>query len=107
MRAALDADDAIDAANSSADVSQSKPAPDLVQVALEKAGIGPEAAVVVGDTVWDVQACGKAGVGCIALLSGGIGRDELLGAGAAAVYDGPADLLASPPDSILGRRRDQ
>ena len=55
----------------------------------------------VGDTV-DVQACVKAGVDCIALLSGGIGRDELLGAGAAAVYDGPADLLASLPDSILG-----
>ena len=87
-------------------MSQSKPAPDLVQVALEKAGIGPEAAVFVGDTVWDVQACGKAGVACIALLSGGIGRDELLGAGAAAVYDGPADLLASLPDSVLGRRRD-
>src|SRR5450755_2061340 len=94
LRAALDADDAIDAATSSADVNQSKPAPDLVQVALEKAGIGPEAAVFVGDTVWDVQACVKAGVACIALLSGGIGRDELLGGGAAAVYDAPADLLA-------------
>jgi phosphoglycolate phosphatase-like HAD superfamily hydrolase len=54
-----------------------------------------------------VQACVKAGVACIALLSGGIGRDELLGAGAATVYDGPADLLASLPDSILGRRRDR
>jgi phosphoglycolate phosphatase-like HAD superfamily hydrolase len=53
LRAALDADDPIDAATSSADVSQSKPAPDLVQVALEQAGIGPEAAVFVGDTVWD------------------------------------------------------
>ena len=75
--------------------------------ALEKAGTGPEAAVFVGDTVWDVQACVKAGVACIALLSGGIGRDELLGAGAATVYDGPADLLASLPDGILGRRRDR
>jgi phosphoglycolate phosphatase-like HAD superfamily hydrolase len=70
----------------------------------QKARVRPEAAVFVGDTVWDVQACVKAGVGCIALLSGGIGRDELLGAGAAAVYDGPADLLVSLPDSILGRR---
>jgi hypothetical protein len=43
----------------------------------------------------------------IALLSGGIGRDGLLGAGAAAGYDGPADLLASLRDSIPGRRRDQ
>ena len=73
-------------------------------MALEKARVRPEAAVFVGDTVWDVQACVKAGVECIALLGGGIGRDGLLGAGAAAVYDGPADLLASLPDSILGRR---
>ena len=54
--------------------------------------------------MWDVQACVRAGADCIALLSGGIGLGELLGAGAAAVYDGPADLLASLPDSILGRR---
>jgi len=105
LRASLHADDAIDAFTSSGDVDRSKPSPDLVQVALEKARVRPEAAVFVGDTVWDVQACVKAGVECIALLSGGIGRDELLGAGAAAVYDGPAELLASLPDSILGRHR--
>jgi HAD superfamily hydrolase (TIGR01509 family) len=68
--AALDADDAIDEATSSADVERSKPAPDLVQVALDKARVPPDAAVFVGDTVWDVRACGKAGVPCIGLLSG-------------------------------------
>ena len=104
LRTALDADDAIDAATSSGDVAQSKPAPDLVQVALDKAGVPPEAAVFVGDTVWDVRACVKAGVPCIGLLSGGIGRDELLGAGAAALYDDPAALLDGLPDSILGHR---
>ena len=93
LRAALDADQAIDAATSAGDVEASKPAPDLVQVALDKAGVTPEAAVFVGDTVWDVQACAKAGVPCIGLLSGGIGRDELTDAGAVAVYEGPADLL--------------
>jgi HAD superfamily hydrolase (TIGR01509 family) len=107
LRAALDADDAIDDATSSADVEQSKPAPDLVQVALDKAQVPAEAAVFVGDTVWDVKACAKAGVVCVGLLSGGIGRDELLGAGAAAIYDGPAELLAAlkegPADRVLGR----
>ena len=103
LRAVLDAEDAIDAATSSAEVEQSKPAPDLVQVALDKAQVPADAAVFVGDTVWDVQACAKAGVVCIGLLSGGVGRDELLGAGAAAVYDDPAALLASMPDSIVGR----
>jgi HAD superfamily hydrolase (TIGR01509 family) len=104
LRAALDADDAIDEATSSADVERSKPAPDLVQVALDKARVPPDAAVFVGDTVWDVRASGKAGVSCIGLLSGGIGRAELLDAGAAEVYDGPAELLGALPRSIVGGR---
>ncbi len=104
LRAALDADDAIDGATCSADVERSKPAPDLVQVALNKAQVPPDAAVFVGDTVWDVRACGKAGVPCIGLLSGGIGRAELLDAGTAEVYDGPAELLGALPRSLLGGR---
>ena len=103
LREALAADDAIDEATSSADVERSKPAPDLVQVALDRARVRPDAAVFVGDTVWDVQACGKAGVPCIGLLSGGISRAELLDAGAAEVYEGPARLLEALPRSILGR----
>jgi HAD superfamily hydrolase (TIGR01509 family) len=105
LRAALHADDAIDASTSSGDADRSKPAPDLVQIALDKARVPPEAAVFVGDTVWDVEASGKAGVACIGLLSGGISREELAGAGAAEVYEGPAELLAALPDSLLGRRR--
>jgi phosphoglycolate phosphatase-like HAD superfamily hydrolase len=89
-------------------VEQSKPAPDLVQVALDKAQVPAGAAVFVGDTVWDVQACRKAGVPCIGLLSGGIGRDELREAGAAEIYDDPAALLQTvrerPPGRVLGRR---
>jgi HAD superfamily hydrolase (TIGR01509 family) len=103
LRAALDAEDAIDAATFSGDVEASKPAPDLVEVALARAGVPAEEAVFIGDTVWDVQACQKAGVPCIGLLSGGIGRAELLDAGAAEVYDGPAELLGALPRSILTR----
>jgi HAD superfamily hydrolase (TIGR01509 family) len=95
LRAALDAEDAIDDATSAGDVGQSKPAPDLVQVALRKAGARPEHAVFVGDTVWDVKACQRAGVPCIGLRSGGISGEELLQAGASAVFAGPADLLES------------
>jgi HAD superfamily hydrolase (TIGR01509 family) len=95
LRAALDAENAIDDATSAADVASSKPAPDLVQVALQKAGAQPEQAVFVGDTVWDVMACQRAGVPCIGLRSGGISREELLQAGASAVFAGPADLLES------------
>jgi HAD superfamily hydrolase (TIGR01509 family) len=103
LRAALDAEDAIDAATFAGDVESSKPAPDLVQVALDKAGAPAEEAVFTGDTVWDVEACQKAGVRCIGLLSGGVSRDELTSAGAAEVYRDPADLLAALPASLLGR----
>jgi HAD superfamily hydrolase (TIGR01509 family) len=95
LRAVLEAEDAIEEATSAGDVDQSKPAPDLVQVALGKAGVAPERAVFVGDTVWDVQACQRAGVRCVGLRSGGISTAELLDAGAAAVFAGPADLLES------------
>jgi len=93
LRAALDAEDAIDDTTSSGDVSTSKPAPDLVRVALDKAGVPPEQAVFVGDTVWDVEACQRAGVPCLGLRSGGISRAELVDAGAVAVFADPADLL--------------
>src|SRR5437764_255375 len=102
LRAALDAEDAIDAATFAGDVEASKPAPDLVEVALDKAGVPAGQAVFVGDTVWDVQACQKAEVRCIGLLSGGISRDELLTAGAARVYASPAELLANLDGSLQG-----
>jgi HAD superfamily hydrolase (TIGR01509 family) len=103
LRAAIDAEDAIDDATFSGEVDRTKPAPDLVQVALEKAGVPAEQAVFVGDTVWDVQASQKAGVPCIGLLSGGIGRQELAEAGTAEIYDGPAHLLAALDGSLIGR----
>src|ERR1700744_5427626 len=100
--AALDADEAIDAATSSGDVDASKPAPDLVQVALDQAEADPAESLFIGDAVWDVRACQQAGVPCIGLLSGGSSRGELADAGAAAVYDGPADLLEQFPDRLTG-----
>lgn len=95
LRAALDAEDAITAATSAADVDRSKPAPDLVQVALDRAGVAAAEAVFVGDTVWDVRACQRAGLPCVALLSGGISAGELREAGAVAIFQDPADLLTS------------
>jgi HAD superfamily hydrolase (TIGR01509 family) len=105
LRGVLDAEDAIDAATFSGDVERTKPAPDLVQVALQKAAVPAEQVVFVGDTVWDVQASQKAAVACIGLLSGGIGREELADAGAAQIYTGPDDLLARLSDSATRRVR--
>jgi HAD superfamily hydrolase (TIGR01509 family) len=102
MRDALDADDAVQEATSSGDVEASKPAPDLVEVALKRAGATPGEAVFVGDTVWDAQACERAGVRCVGVLSGGISEAELLAAGAVRVFPGPAELLDGFPSSLLG-----
>jgi len=103
LRAVLDADEAVDEATSAGDVDKSKPAPDLVEVALEKAGLAPPEAMFVGDAVWDVEACQRAGVACVGVLSGGVSEAELLAAGAVQVYRDPADILNSFPASILGR----
>jgi HAD superfamily hydrolase (TIGR01509 family) len=101
LRAALGADEAVDEATSAGDVDQSKPAPDLVQVALDKAGLRPAEALFVGDAVWDAEACQRAGVACVGVHSGGISPTELLDAGAVRVYRDAAEILASFPASLL------
>jgi HAD superfamily hydrolase (TIGR01509 family) len=102
LQAVLGAGEAVDEATSAGDVDQSKPAPDLVEVALDKAGLGPAEAMFVGDAVWDVQACQRAGVACVGVLSGGISAAELLDAGAVRVYRDAAEILAAFPASLLG-----
>ena len=93
LRATLAIEDAIDVVTSAADVVTAKPAPDIVEVALDRAGTSPVDAIMVGDTVWDVEAAKRAGVDCIGVRSGGVSEDELRTAGAIAVYDDVADLL--------------
>jgi HAD superfamily hydrolase (TIGR01549 family) len=89
----LDARDIADAWTSSADVESSKPAPDLLQVALKKLGAAEDAdSVMVGDSVWDVEAAKNAGMPALVVRSGGFGDDELREAGAIAIYDTPGDL---------------
>jgi HAD superfamily hydrolase (TIGR01509 family) len=104
MRRALDVDDAVFAATCAGDVESSKPEPDLVQRALERAGTGPEAAVFVGDTGWDVEAARRADVPCVGVQSGGWSKAELTEAGAVEVYSGPDELAKRLESSILLRR---
>ncbi|WP_125078005.1 HAD family hydrolase [Mycobacterium sp. P7213] len=93
LRKALGCDDLVAAVTSSADVDIAKPNPDIIEIALDRVGAAAERAVFVGDAVWDAHACMRAGVPSIGLLSGGVSRDELETAGAAAVFDNAADLL--------------
>jgi HAD superfamily hydrolase (TIGR01509 family) len=95
-------DGCIDHVTHAGDVGESKPAPDVFQVALEASGLSPADAMVVGDTVWDVESAARSGLSCVAVLSGGIGRQELEEAGAKAVYEDAADLLRQLDDSPLG-----
>lgn len=98
----LGARDLADAWTSSDDVEASKPAPDLLQVALRKLGAPADAdAVLVGDSVWDVESAKRAGMPAVVVRSGGFGDDELRDAGAIAVYDTPADLTAALDDTPL------
>ena len=103
LQRAIGADDAIHAVTSAGDVEEAKPSPEVFEQALEAAGVGPDAAIVVGDSVWDVEAARKAGLDAVTLRCGGIGRAELEGAGAVAVYEDPADLLRSLDDSPIAR----
>jgi HAD superfamily hydrolase (TIGR01509 family) len=86
------------------DVGNSKPAPDLAVVALRVSGAERDAAVFIGDTRWDVEAAGRAGVPCVALCSGGWSDQELREAGAVEAYEDTAALLAHLDDSFLGQR---
>jgi HAD superfamily hydrolase (TIGR01509 family) len=98
----LDARDIADAWTSSADVESSKPAPDLLQTALTKLGAPEDAdSVMVGDSVWDVEAAKNAGMPALVVRSGGFGDDELRGAGAIAIFDTPGDLRDALDDTPL------
>ena len=92
--------DLIELSASSDDVSSSKPDPDIVLAALRKAGTHPSRTVMLGDTPYDVEAATRARVAIIALRSGGWNDAAL--AGAAAIYDDPADLLAHIAESPIG-----
>jgi HAD superfamily hydrolase (TIGR01509 family) len=93
LREVLDCDDIVSEVTSSRDVETAKPKPDIVQVALGRAGVTADRAVFIGDAVWDAEAARRAGVTFIGVLSGGVSRSELHAAGAVEVFENAAQLL--------------
>ena len=87
----------------SADVKATKPAPDLVHVALERVD-GDRPALLIGDSTWDCEAAGRAGIAAVGVLTGGFSEQELTEAGAARVYERLADLTEDL-DAVLGLAR--
>ena len=96
----LDARELADDWTTSADVDATKPEPDLVKAAIEKAGGG--GAVMVGDTVWDVEAAKRTGVETVAVLTGGFSEAELRDAGAGWVFESIAALREGLAETPLG-----
>jgi HAD superfamily hydrolase (TIGR01549 family) len=92
----LQARELAEAWTTSEDVDSTKPAPDLLHVALEKLGEPPDAAsVVVGDSIVDVEGAKRAVMPALVVRSGGFGDDELRDAGALEIFDIPADISAA------------
>jgi HAD superfamily hydrolase (TIGR01509 family) len=98
-------EDLLTESTTSSDAESSKPDPDIITAAVKKAGVPPAESILIGDTPYDIAAARRAGVRTIAVRCGGWGDDDLFGA--IAIYDDPAELLASidrSPLAALGER---
>lgn len=91
--------DLLEDSTSASDAGRSKPDPDIVKAALDRLDLPAGEVVMLGDTPYDIEAAGKAGVKVVAFRCGGFRDDDLKGA--LAIYDGPADLLARYGESPL------
>lgn len=96
----LDARELVDDWTDSGDVEATKPNPDLVQAAMDKAGSGD--AVMVGDSTWDCEAARRAGIETVAVLTGGFSEAELREAGAVMVFGSIDELRAQVGQTPLG-----
>ncbi len=100
-RSIADVGDLVEENSSGDDVGRSKPHPDVFQVALEKLGLGSSDVLALGDTPYDAEAAGKAGVRTVGVTTGGWSSEELYDAGCIEVYEDLADLLARFDESSL------
>jgi HAD superfamily hydrolase (TIGR01509 family) len=91
----------VDGWTSKDDVERSKPHPDVVHAALEKARTSE--AVMVGDSRWDIEAAAEAGLPTVAVITGGWSEQELRDHGAAAVYDSLVELRERLDETPLAR----
>ena len=98
----LDARELADAWTTSADVEATKPEPDLIRAALDRAGNVTGGAALVGDSTWDCEAAGRAQVLSVGVLTGGFSNEELREAGASAVFDSVEELLERVDETPFG-----
>ncbi|HET6877839.1 MAG TPA: HAD family hydrolase [Jatrophihabitans sp.] len=101
LRSALGADDAITVATSADEAETSKPAADILEAALDRAGLDAGNALFVGDAVWDGAAAGNAQLRFIGVTCGGTPEVELRAAGAIEAWRDPAELVANLSRSAI------
>jgi HAD superfamily hydrolase (TIGR01509 family) len=101
LREVLDSDHLVSAMTSSKDVDTAKPDAAIIKVALDRAGVEAAHAVFVGDAVWDVEACQRADVLTLAVLSGGVSSCELETAGAHQVFENALELCEHLDDTPI------
>jgi HAD superfamily hydrolase (TIGR01509 family) len=94
---------AIDATTSADDIERAKPEPDVFRAAVDAGAIDRERCLAVGDSVWDVQAARAAGIGCVAVESGGFSAHELREEGALVVFRDVEEALAQFWTGPIGR----
>ena len=95
--------DLVDVSTSADDADKSKPHSDIFDAAMTKLGLPATKCIALGDTPYDAEAAGHAGVRTIGVTTGGWTREELLAAGCVEVYTDVADLLEHFNESALVR----
>ena len=96
-------EDLIEEQASADDTDRAKPHPDIFSATLKKLGLPPSRVMALGDTPYDAEAAGLAGISTIGVESGGWSRDELLEGGCVEVYRDVQELSSRLDQSVLLR----
>jgi HAD superfamily hydrolase (TIGR01509 family) len=96
-------EDLIEEESSADDADRTKPHPDIFEATLKRLGLKAAEVLALGDTPWDAEAAGKAGIWTIGVTTGGWSREELLAAGCIEVYEDVGELLDHFEESALVR----
>jgi HAD superfamily hydrolase (TIGR01509 family) len=94
----------VDEETSADDADRAKPHPDIFSAALTRLKLPATKCIALGDTPYDAEAAGKAGLRTIGVTTGGWSRDELMAAGCVEAYESVAELLERFEQSALVRQ---
>jgi HAD superfamily hydrolase (TIGR01509 family) len=97
----LDIEEYLEAKTTADDIESSKPSPEVFLTAMETGSLDPARTLAIGDSIWDVEGARAAGIGCVAVESGGFSQHELSEAGALHVYRDVEEILSQIHTSPL------